>query len=117
MTPVDMTETNADTLIWRLVLPEGPAAIVGKELGGEYFDKAGPVIEVSVARAGVRLAAWLDAIVAKLVLSPGEMEMMIKSTSSSWDDEFEEIEDQVAQLEWRPAAGLDDTTGQVVVEL
>ncbi len=44
------------------VLPEGPKAIVGKELGGEYFDKAGPVIERQVARAGYRMAAWLDLI-------------------------------------------------------
>lgn len=47
------------------VFPEGPAAIVGKELGGEYFEKAGPVIEKQVARAGFRLAAWLDHIAAE----------------------------------------------------
>lgn len=46
------------------VLPEGPAAIVGQELGGEYYEKAAPVIELQVARAGYRLAAWLDLIVA-----------------------------------------------------
>jgi hypothetical protein len=44
------------------VLPEGPKAIAGQELGGEYFDKAGPVIEQQVARAGYRMAAWLDHI-------------------------------------------------------
>lgn len=48
----------------RAVFPEGPAAIVGQELSGEYYDKAAPVIEVQVARAGYRLAAWLDLIVA-----------------------------------------------------
>ncbi|ROW13719.1 hypothetical protein VPNG_04604 [Cytospora leucostoma] len=48
------------------VLPEGPDAIVGQELGGEYFEKAAPVIELQVARAGFRLAAWLDLIVAAL---------------------------------------------------
>jgi hypothetical protein len=46
------------------VLPEGPQAIVGQELGGEYFEKAGPVIEKQVARAGYRMAAWLDRIAA-----------------------------------------------------
>ena len=46
-----------------LVLPEGPEAIVGEELGGDYFKKAGPVIEQQVARAGYRMAAWLDHIV------------------------------------------------------
>ncbi|KAL1851641.1 hypothetical protein Daus18300_012514 [Diaporthe australafricana] len=46
------------------VLPEGPSAIVGQELGGDYYEKAAPVIELQVARAGFRLAAWLDLIVA-----------------------------------------------------
>lgn len=49
-----------------LVLPEGPKAIVGQELGSEYYEAAAPVIEVQVARAGYRLAAWLDLIVASL---------------------------------------------------
>ncbi|KAH7316455.1 putative nuclease S1 precursor [Stachybotrys elegans] len=53
-------ECNA--LICTHVLPEGPEAIVGKELGGEYFDKAGPVIERQVARGGYRMAAWLEEI-------------------------------------------------------
>lgn len=44
------------------VFPDGPEAIVGQELGGEYFEKAGPVIERQVARAGFRMAAWLDRI-------------------------------------------------------
>jgi hypothetical protein len=44
------------------VLPEGPEAIVGQELGKEYFDAAAPVIEAQVAKAGYRLAAWLDLI-------------------------------------------------------
>ncbi|GAW15468.1 hypothetical protein ANO14919_048790 [Xylariales sp. No.14919] len=44
------------------VFPEGPAAIVGQELAGEYFEKAAPVTELQVAKAGYRLAAWLDLI-------------------------------------------------------
>jgi hypothetical protein len=47
------------------VFPEGPKAIVGQELAGDYFTKAGPVIERQVARAGYRLGAWLDAIAAE----------------------------------------------------
>lgn len=46
------------------VFPQGPAAIAGQELSGDYYEKAAPVIEVQVARAGYRLAAWLDLIVA-----------------------------------------------------
>lgn len=45
------------------VLPEGPEAIVGQELGGDYFKAAAPVIEMAVAKAGYRLAAWLDLVV------------------------------------------------------
>lgn len=45
------------------VFPEGPKAIVGQELSGEYYEKAAPVLEKQVARAGYRMAAWLDRIV------------------------------------------------------
>lgn len=38
---------------------------MGQELAGDYFTKAGPVIERQVARAGYRLGAWLDAIAAE----------------------------------------------------
>ncbi|KAI1848229.1 hypothetical protein JX266_005942 [Neoarthrinium moseri] len=53
-------ESNA--YVCSTVLPEGPVAIVGQQLAGEYFEKAAPVIEIQVARAGYRLAAWLDLI-------------------------------------------------------
>ncbi|KAL2131286.1 hypothetical protein VTI74DRAFT_5292 [Chaetomium olivicolor] len=48
------------------VLPEGPEAIRGQELGGDYYEAAAPVIEVQIARAGYRLAAWLDMIVTSI---------------------------------------------------
>lgn len=51
-------------LTGQTVFPEGPAAIAGQELAGDYYEKAAPVIELQVARAGYRLAAWLDLIVA-----------------------------------------------------
>ncbi|KAI1260348.1 putative nuclease S1 precursor [Xylariaceae sp. FL1019] len=53
-------ESNA--IVCSHVFPEGPAAIVGQELAGEYYEKAAPVIELQVAKAGFRLAAWLDLI-------------------------------------------------------
>lgn len=46
------------------MFPEGPSQIAGQELGGDYYEKAAPVIELQVARAGFRLAAWLDLMVA-----------------------------------------------------
>ncbi|KAG6039451.1 hypothetical protein E4U41_002536 [Claviceps citrina] len=64
----DATETamawsrEANALVCTHVLPEGAAAIENQELGGDYFEKAGPVVEVQVARAGLRMAAWLDKI-------------------------------------------------------
>ncbi|KAG5926350.1 hypothetical protein E4U53_003102 [Claviceps sorghi] len=53
-------ESNA--LVCTHVLPEGPVAIKNQQLDGAYFQKAGPVVEVQVARAGLRMAAWLDKI-------------------------------------------------------
>ena len=47
-------------------MPDGPEAIRGQELGSKYFEAAAPVVEVQVARAGYRLAAWLDLIVSSL---------------------------------------------------
>jgi hypothetical protein len=59
--------SSANSLFLSLsVLPEGPEAIRGQELGSEYYEAAAPVIELQVARAGYRLAAWLDSIVSAL---------------------------------------------------
>ncbi|KAK3310847.1 phospholipase C/P1 nuclease domain-containing protein, partial [Chaetomium strumarium] len=57
------------------VLPEGPKAIEGQELGSEYYEDAAPVIELQIARAGYRLAAWLDLIVSAINTqdSPGDL--------------------------------------------
>lgn len=46
-----------------VVLPEGPEAIRDQELGGVYFEAAAPIVELQIAKAGYRLAAWLDLIV------------------------------------------------------
>jgi hypothetical protein len=59
---------EGNALVCTHVLPEGPHAIVGQELGGEYFEKAGPAIERQVARAGYRMAAWLDHIAAEFAV-------------------------------------------------
>ena len=64
------------------VLPDGPTAIKHQELGSktEYYKAAAPVLEVQVARAGYRLAAWLDLIVAGLATT--------QSPSSSPSDDL-----------------------------
>ncbi|CAK7274499.1 hypothetical protein SEPCBS57363_006196 [Sporothrix epigloea] len=48
------------------VLPQGPRAIAGQELGSSYYDDAAPVVEIQIARAGFRLAAWLDLLFAEI---------------------------------------------------
>lgn len=55
-----------------LVLPEGPVAIVGEELSGEYYERAAPVVELLVAKAGYRLGAWLDLIVDEYLKRQGQ---------------------------------------------
>ncbi|KAK0718901.1 phospholipase C/P1 nuclease domain-containing protein [Apiosordaria backusii] len=57
---------EGNALVCTTVLPEGAEAIGGQELGGEYYDKAAPVVEKQVAKAGFRLAAWLDLIISSL---------------------------------------------------
>ncbi|KAK7962179.1 nuclease PA3 [Apiospora aurea] len=57
-------ESNA--IVCSTVLPDGPSAIVGQELAGGYFERAAPVVELQVARAGYRLAQWLDLIVERI---------------------------------------------------
>jgi hypothetical protein len=77
---MDLKDAEGTAMVWAResnayvcshVLPEGAAAIAGQELGGAYFEKAAPVIEIQVARAGYRLAKWMD-LVAEAVAA-GEM--------------------------------------------
>ncbi|KAK0721824.1 phospholipase C/P1 nuclease domain-containing protein [Lasiosphaeria miniovina] len=53
---------DANDLVCSHVLPQGPAAIEGAELNGTYYRDAVPVLELAMAKAGWRLAAWLDLI-------------------------------------------------------
>ncbi|KAM3154839.1 hypothetical protein ABEW05_004645 [Botrytis cinerea] len=55
--------TDSNAFICTTVMPDGADALQGKELSGEYYDTSVPVIQLQVARAGYRLAAWLDMIV------------------------------------------------------
>lgn len=54
---------DANSYVCSAVVPEGQDAVEGKELQGEYYDEAVVVIQQQIAKAGVRLAAWLDLIV------------------------------------------------------
>ncbi|KAK0633178.1 S1/P1 nuclease [Immersiella caudata] len=58
--------TEGNAYVCTTVLPEGPEAIRGQELGSDYYEAAAPVVELQVAKAGYRLAAWLDLIAARI---------------------------------------------------
>ena len=54
---------DANAKVCTTVVPDGQEGVEGKELEGEYYDAAIPVIQAQIAKAGYRLAAWLDLIV------------------------------------------------------
>ncbi|PQE03784.1 putative nuclease S1 precursor protein [Rutstroemia sp. NJR-2017a BBW] len=53
---------EANAFICTTVMPEGAEGVLGKELSGEYYENGVPVVQLQVAKAGYRLAAWLDMI-------------------------------------------------------
>lgn len=54
---------DANKFVCTTVLPNGTDAVFGKELSGAYYETAIPVVRKQIAKAGYRLAAWLDAVV------------------------------------------------------
>ncbi|KAF2490279.1 nuclease PA3 [Lophium mytilinum] len=54
--------TEANAYVCSTVLKGGVSAVSGKELDGSYYTAAIPVVELQIARAGYRLAAWLNLI-------------------------------------------------------
>lgn len=59
--------TEANSLVCAYVLAPGLSWVKDNDLGrGEYYEGAAPVVELQIARAGVRLAAWVNAIAAVL---------------------------------------------------
>ncbi|KAF2738667.1 hypothetical protein EJ04DRAFT_520320 [Polyplosphaeria fusca] len=55
--------TDSNAFVCSTVVPDGVDGVEGKELEGAYYDTAIPVIEMQIAKAGYRLAAWLNYIV------------------------------------------------------
>ncbi|KAJ9663899.1 hypothetical protein H2201_005381 [Coniosporium apollinis] len=53
---------DANDDVCTTVLPEGVEGVEGKELGGAYYQAAIPAAKSEVAKAGYRLAAWLNLI-------------------------------------------------------
>jgi len=56
--------TESNKLVCQYVLAPGLGWVKGNDLGGEYYEGAVDVVELQIARAGVRLAAWVNAIAA-----------------------------------------------------
>ncbi|KFY11726.1 hypothetical protein V492_04293 [Pseudogymnoascus sp. VKM F-4246] len=54
---------ESNRLVCEVVVPEGGwETLEGKDLSGDYYDQAIGAVEMQVARAGVRLAEWLDLV-------------------------------------------------------
>lgn len=67
--------TESNGLVCKYVLAPGLEWVKENDLGrGEYYEGAVSVVELQVARAGVRLAAWINAIAAATVDQEGAKE-------------------------------------------
>lgn len=53
---------DTNRLMCEVVLPDGAEALEGQELFPEYYEKAIDTVELQVAKAGYRLASWLNAV-------------------------------------------------------
>jgi hypothetical protein len=69
---VDVEDPERCSLEWakevnafncKYVLKNGLAWFEGKDLSGEYYEGAKPIVEYLVGKAGVRLAGWLEAMI------------------------------------------------------
>jgi hypothetical protein len=54
---------DANSFVCSTVIPNGPDAVFAQELSTAYYESVIPVVSKQLAKAGVRLAAWLDALV------------------------------------------------------
>ncbi|KAF2128508.1 hypothetical protein P153DRAFT_293141 [Dothidotthia symphoricarpi CBS 119687] len=67
-TPINTTmlwAVDTNSYVCTTVLPKGVAAVNGQEIDNAYYKTAAPVVQLQIAKAGIRLAAYLDALVAK----------------------------------------------------
>ncbi|PMD16565.1 S1/P1 nuclease [Hyaloscypha hepaticicola] len=71
LTGIDITDPVATSMLWAqdsnafvctTVMPDGVSVLENEDLSGDYYTSAMPVIEEQIAKAGYRLAAWLNLI-------------------------------------------------------
>jgi len=53
---------DSNAYVCSTVMPDGYTVLEDEDLSGAYYKKAIPVIELQLAKAGYRLAAWLNLI-------------------------------------------------------
>ncbi|KAK3717286.1 hypothetical protein LTR37_005995 [Vermiconidia calcicola] len=71
---LDVDDAQGTALLWAqdanryvcsTVMPDGQSPLTSEDLYPDYYDSAIDTVELQVAKAGYRLAAWLDAIAQK----------------------------------------------------
>ena len=55
--------TDANAYVCTDVIPDGVDAVEGQDLSGDYYTDHNHAVRIQIARAGYRLAAWLNLIV------------------------------------------------------
>ncbi|KAF2263883.1 S1/P1 nuclease [Lojkania enalia] len=73
---------DANAFICSAVVPDGVDGVEGKELDGAYYDSAIPVVQLQIAKAGYRLAAWLNYIATGKVGLKGGYGVLLTSLCS-----------------------------------
>lgn len=53
---------DSNKLVCEYVLEDGPKKINGTEIGGKYYEDSVDIVEMQIAKGGIRLAAWLNMI-------------------------------------------------------
>jgi hypothetical protein len=54
--------SEANRWVCAYVLKEGTSALIGKELSGEYYEGAVPIVEDLLVKSAGRLATWINAL-------------------------------------------------------
>ena len=56
--------TDSNAKVCTVVMPDGVTTLESGDLDGSYYTGALPTVKLQLAKAGYRLAKWLDAIAA-----------------------------------------------------
>ncbi|MCJ1249657.1 hypothetical protein MMC30_006883 [Trapelia coarctata] len=78
--------TEANTYVCSYVLKDDVEGVKGKNLAGEYYDGAVPIIDHLVGKAGLRLAGWINALAAagpQAVVASGAAPLVVQAESDA----------------------------------